>query len=81
MNEQALAKLPANIPLNTAGGIPTVALVAWQALHAGNPQPGKRLLVHAASGGLGNFAVQYGKALGMFVVSAIVAVWHSCACW
>ncbi len=64
-----LARLPASLPLNTAGGIPLVALTAWQALHEGSPRPGKRVLVHAAAGGVGHFAVQIAKALGMYVVS------------
>lgn len=68
VKEEFLAKLPSSIPLNTAGGIPLVGLTAWQALHEGDPRPGKRVLVHAAAGGVGTFAVQLAKALGMFVV-------------
>eukprot|EP00879_Flechtneria_rotunda_P014567 GHRR01015224.1.p1 GENE.GHRR01015224.1~~GHRR01015224.1.p1 ORF type:complete len:274 (+),score=93.52 GHRR01015224.1:474-1295(+) len=68
VKEEFLAKLPATIPLNTAGGIPLVSLTAWQALHEGNPQPGKSVLVHAAAGGVGTFAVQIAKALGLIVV-------------
>ncbi len=74
VKEGDLAKLPDGIPLNIAGGIPLVSLTAWQSLHEGNPQPGKRVLVHAAAGGVGHIAVQIAKALGMFVVSG-AAVW------
>ncbi len=71
VQEEFLAKLPPNIPLNTAGGIPLASLTAWQALHEGNPQPSKRVLVFAAAGGVGTFAVQIAKALGMYVVSKL----------
>jgi NADPH:quinone reductase-like Zn-dependent oxidoreductase len=45
--------------------IPTSALAALHGLRdAGGLQPGQRLLVNGASGGVGSFAVQLGKVLG-----------------
>ncbi len=73
MPEDLLARLPDSLPLKTAGGIPLVGLTAWQALHEGDPKPGKRVLVHAACGGVGHMAVQIAKALGMYVVSMCIA--------
>ena len=48
-----------------AAAIPTSALAALHGLRdAGGLQPGQRLLVNGASGGVGSFAVQIGKILG-----------------
>lgn len=53
-------------------GIPSslpgpAALTAFQALKAARLQPGQRVLVHAAAGGVGSAAVQIAKAQGMEV--------------
>lgn len=50
-DEAHLAKLPPGVDMATAGGVPLVALTAWQALHEAKPQQGQRVLVLAASGG------------------------------
>jgi NADPH2:quinone reductase len=55
-----LARVPDNLPLEQAAGVPLVALTAWQALHRGNPQTGQHVLITAASGGVGHVAVQVG---------------------
>ncbi len=41
-----------------AAGVPLVALTAWQALVQAKPQAGQRVLINAASGGVGHIAVQ-----------------------
>ena len=38
--------------------MPLVALTAWQALVQAKPQAGQRVLINAASGGVGHIAVQ-----------------------
>lgn len=63
-----LAKVPDNLPLEQAAGVPLVALTAWQALQQAKPQAGQRALVNAAAGGVGHMAVQLAKALGLHVV-------------
>eukprot|EP00878_Enallax_costatus_P002373 GHUV01002549.1.p1 GENE.GHUV01002549.1~~GHUV01002549.1.p1 ORF type:complete len:321 (+),score=63.83 GHUV01002549.1:653-1615(+) len=68
VNESDLAKLPDSIPLDTAAGVPLAGLTAWQALHEGKAEPGRRALILAASGGVGHLAIQIAKALGMYVV-------------
>eukprot|EP00879_Flechtneria_rotunda_P003295 GHRR01003520.1.p1 GENE.GHRR01003520.1~~GHRR01003520.1.p1 ORF type:complete len:321 (+),score=105.33 GHRR01003520.1:281-1243(+) len=68
VEEDHLARLPEGVSVDTAGGVPLVALTAWQALMAASPHQGQRLLVFAASGGVGHIAVQLGKALGLYVV-------------
>ena len=48
------------------------ALTAFQALKAARLQPGQRVLVHAAAGGVGSAAVQIAKAQGLEVGAAAV---------
>jgi NADPH:quinone reductase-like Zn-dependent oxidoreductase len=56
---------PASIGAAEGAAIPTSALAALHGLRdAGGLQPGQRLLVNGASGGVGSFAVQLGKILG-----------------
>ncbi|KIZ04982.1 putative Quinone-oxidoreductase [Monoraphidium neglectum] len=63
-----LAKVPDNLPLEKAAGVPLVALTGWQALQQANPKAGQRVLVTAAAGGVGHITVQLAKVLGLFVV-------------
>lgn len=51
VEEDQLALLPQGIDVATAGGVPLVALTAWQALMEAKPHQGQRVLVLAASGG------------------------------
>ena len=60
-DEGWLAFVPDNLPLVEAAGVPLVALTAWQALQQAGPQPGQRVLITAAAGGVGHIAVQVGK--------------------
>eukprot|EP00884_Botryococcus_braunii_P023531 jgi/Botrbrau1/9862/Bobra.0313s0031.1 len=65
-----LARVPANIPLEIAGGIPLVSLTAWQALESAGLSPGQRVLVVAGAGGVGHFALQLAKVhWGAYVVA------------
>jgi NADPH:quinone reductase-like Zn-dependent oxidoreductase len=59
-----LAKVPDNLPLEKAAGVPLVALTGWQALQQANPKAGQRVLVTAAAGGVGHITVQVGCASG-----------------
>ena len=55
---QVVAK-PDNLSFEEAATIPMTFLTAWYGLHVlGNMQPGERVLVHAAAGGVGMAAVQ-----------------------
>jgi len=50
---------PVAMDLPDAGGIPLAAMTAWQGLFDhGELKSGQRILIHAASGGVGSFAVQ-----------------------
>jgi NADPH:quinone reductase-like Zn-dependent oxidoreductase len=45
------------------------ALTAWQVLiDQSNVQPGEKVLIHAAAGGVGHYAVQIAKYLGAYVI-------------
>jgi NADPH:quinone reductase-like Zn-dependent oxidoreductase len=60
-----LARMPANLSFEQAAAVPVSAVTALQALRDhGRLQPGQRVLVIGASGGVGTFAVQIAKALG-----------------
>tara|TARA_R110002050_G_scaffold114468_5_gene229944 strand:+ start:2610 stop:3551 length:942 start_codon:yes stop_codon:yes gene_type:complete len=64
-----LALKPANISFAEAAAGSLAALTAWQAMvrHA-KVNAGDRVLVHAASGGVGHFSVQIAKQLGAYVI-------------
>ncbi|MEW2376287.1 NADP-dependent oxidoreductase [Micromonospora sp. NPDC047812] len=68
---------PANIDHTTAAALPLASLTAWQALvDTADIQPGQRVLVHAAAGGVGHLAVQIAKARGAWVVGTARAGKH-----
>lgn len=63
-----LAHVPAGLSLRDAAAIPLAGMTAWQALAPAMPLRGKRVLIHAACGGVGAFAVQIAKAQGAAAV-------------
>jgi NADPH:quinone reductase-like Zn-dependent oxidoreductase len=66
--EKKLAPKPANLTFEQAATIPISAITALQALRdKGHVQPGQRVLVIGAAGGVGSFAVQLAKAFGAHV--------------
>jgi NADPH:quinone reductase-like Zn-dependent oxidoreductase len=63
------AHRPAGLSEVEAGALPLAGLTAWQCLvDVAHLQPGERVLVHAAAGGVGHLAVQIAKALGAHVI-------------
>ena len=64
-----LAPKPTNLTHTQAAAVPLSALTAWQALfdHAGLTR-GQSVLIHAAAGGVGTYAVQLAKGRGAHVI-------------
>ena len=52
-----------------AASLPLVGLTTVQDVRASGAKSGQRILIHAGSGGVGTFAVQYAKHLGLHVTS------------
>ena len=68
-NVNEITRKPDNIDFNFAAGVPLAALTAWQALHTTDQvQKGQRVLVLAAAGGVGQFAVRFAKTAGATVI-------------
>jgi NADPH:quinone reductase-like Zn-dependent oxidoreductase len=60
---------PKSIDHLHAAAIPLAGLTAWQGLFdRGHLQKGQKVLIHAASGGVGTFAVQFAKWKGAYVI-------------
>ncbi|MHA6793671.1 NADP-dependent oxidoreductase [Pseudonocardia bannensis] len=60
-----------------AGALPLAGLTAWQCLvDIADVQPGQRVLIHAAAGGVGHLAVQIAKARGAHVIGTASAAKH-----
>jgi NADPH:quinone reductase-like Zn-dependent oxidoreductase len=63
--ERNFVPKPAGLTFEQAAAIPVAAITALQALRDhGQLQPGQRVLVNGAAGGVGTFSVQIAKALG-----------------
>jgi len=65
-----LARKPESVSFEEAAAVPVAGLTALQALRdRAAVQPGQKVLVNGASGGVGTFAVQIAKALGADVTA------------
>ena len=72
--EVHLTLKPGNISHDEAAASSLAALTAWQVLvHEAKIKPGQHLLMHAAAGGVGHFAVQIARHFGALVTGTASA--------
>ena len=74
VTEREAAIKPTSVDFIYAAAIPITALTAWQALfEKGQLAAGHKVLIHAAAGGVGSFAVQLAKWKGAHVIGTASA--------
>jgi NADPH:quinone reductase-like Zn-dependent oxidoreductase len=70
--DRAITHKPANVSFEEAAAVPIAAITALQAIRDhGKLEPGQKVLVNGASGGVGTYAVQLAKVLGADHVTAV----------
>lgn len=73
-NANQFAGMPHTLTFNEAGSLPACARMAWSGMvEKGKVQPGHRVLIHGAAGGIGNLALQFAKAHGAYVIGTASA--------
>jgi NADPH:quinone reductase-like Zn-dependent oxidoreductase len=74
INADEIALKPTSIDHLQAAAVPLAGLTAWQGLFKfGQLAKEQRVLIHAASGGVGSFAVQFAKWKGAYVIGTASA--------
>ncbi|QGQ20464.1 zinc-binding dehydrogenase [Cellulomonas sp. JZ18] len=65
---RTLARKPASLSFEEAAAVPLAGLTAYQSIERAGVRAGQTVLVHAAAGGVGQFAVQVAAARGARVI-------------
>ncbi len=72
-----VALMPESIDYIHAASVPLAGLTAWQSLFdLAHLKAGQKILIHAAAGGVGHFAVQFAKWVGAHVIGTASAYNH-----
>jgi len=72
VKESEASSKPTVLDHPSAAAVPLAGLTAWQGLFRyGGLQSGQRVLIHAGSGGVGHFAIQFAKARGAHVITTV----------
>ncbi len=71
--QDGIAAVPAAMRMEEAAALPLAGTTALTCLSAGQPQAGDRLLINGASGGVGTFALQMARAMGLRVTAVCSA--------
>ncbi len=69
--ENALAMKPDSMTFIEAVAIPHAGMLALQGFHLGKIQPGQKLLINGAGGGVGTLGVQIAKSLGVVDITGV----------
>jgi NADPH:quinone reductase-like Zn-dependent oxidoreductase len=66
----SVARKPSTLSHVEAAGVPLAALTAWgMVVEVAKAHQGQRMLIHAGSGGVGHFAVQFARYFGAHVIA------------
>ena len=68
-SERSLVMKPPSVSFEQAASLPLAGLTALQGLRDGKIQPGQKVLINGATGGVGTFAVQIAKSFGAEVTA------------
>jgi NADPH:quinone reductase-like Zn-dependent oxidoreductase len=72
VRENEAARKPGTLDHIAAAAVPLAGLTAWQGLFRhGGLLSKQRVLIHAGSGGVGHFAIQFAKAKGAYVITTV----------
>jgi NADPH:quinone reductase-like Zn-dependent oxidoreductase len=67
IDSNVVTKKPSNLSFEEASSIPLIGMTTFQGFELGELKTGDKILIHAGSGGVGTFAIQYAKLLGAYV--------------
>lgn len=67
VDSDAVCLKPSNLNFEQAASLPLVGLTTIQSFDTANLKSGDKVLIHAGSGGIGTFAIQYAKSKGAYV--------------
>ena len=67
INADVVCLKPSNLDFIESSSLPLVGLTTIQSFDKANLKSGDKVLIHAGSGGIGTFAIQYAKSKGAYV--------------